>query len=344
MSTKFLVSIIIPAYNAERTLAYTIRSALAQTWPYKEIIVVDDGSTDCTGEIARGFESAGVLVLSKTNGGQAAAINHAMSRARGDYIQELDADDILAPDKIERQLNLLRLGDSWRVVLSSAWALFYHRVRTATFVDNALCADLSPADWLVRKLTYSVYMQPATWLISRQLAETAGPWDANLHYDQDGEYFSRVLVASEGTRFVSGTGVYYRANNVNSVSYIGSSNRKKESLLRSMKLQIQYLQSLEQSERVRRACLAYLQAWYLVFYPERPDLVAELELLAAAAHGRIEPPSLGRKYAWMISLLGWNTARRMQVHLPRMKLDFLRGCDRVMLVFENLGSFRNGVA
>ena len=68
---------------------------------------------------------------------------------------------------------------------------------------------------------------------------------------------------------------------MNSVSYIGSSNRKKESLLRSMKLQIQYLQSLEQSDRVRRACLAYLQAWYLAFYPERPDLVAELELLAA---------------------------------------------------------------
>ena len=54
-------------------------------------------------------------------------------------------------------------------------------------------------------------MQPASWLTSRELAEAAGPWDTRLHLDQDGEYFCRVLLASEGTRFVPGTGIYYRA-------------------------------------------------------------------------------------------------------------------------------------
>src|SRR5277367_2921044 len=96
-----LVSIVIPAYNAEKWIADTLRSAIAQTWPYKEIIVVDDGSTDRTVEVARRFASKQVVVVSKENHGAAAARNDALRLSQGDYIQWLDADDILAPDKIE---------------------------------------------------------------------------------------------------------------------------------------------------------------------------------------------------------------------------------------------------
>ena len=105
---KPLVSIIIPAYNAEEWIDQTIQSAIAQTWPRKEIIVVDDGSTDRTAEIARRFASKEVLVVSTENQGLSAAVNHAFRLSQGDYIQELDADDLLAPDKIERQLAALR--------------------------------------------------------------------------------------------------------------------------------------------------------------------------------------------------------------------------------------------
>ena len=81
---KPLVSILIPAYNAEEFIADTIRSAIAQTWPRKEIIVVDDGSTDRTAEIARKFTSKDVAVVSKENQGAAATRNHAFSpQSRG---------------------------------------------------------------------------------------------------------------------------------------------------------------------------------------------------------------------------------------------------------------------
>lgn len=99
-----LVSILIPAYNAEEWIADTIRSAVAQTWPRKEIIVVDDGSTDQTAAIARQFEPHGVRVVSKKNQGAAAARNTAYSLSKGDYIQWLDADDLLAQDKIALQM------------------------------------------------------------------------------------------------------------------------------------------------------------------------------------------------------------------------------------------------
>ena len=99
-----LVSILIPAFNAQEWIADSIRSAIAQTWESKEIIVVDDGSTDKTLRIARQFESECVRVVTQRQQGAAAARNKAFSLSRGDYIQWLDADDLLAPDKVAWQM------------------------------------------------------------------------------------------------------------------------------------------------------------------------------------------------------------------------------------------------
>lgn len=170
-----LVSILIPAHNAEKWITESIRSAIAQTWPYKEIIVVDDGSTDRTAEVARRFASKEVAVVSTENQGAAAARNHALQFSQGDYIQWLDADDILAPDKIQRQLAALRKIDSKRILLSSAWAYFNYRTERARFVTTSLWQDLSPVEWLVRKMGEGLYMQTATWLTSRELTQATVP-------------------------------------------------------------------------------------------------------------------------------------------------------------------------
>src|SRR5947209_18849520 len=159
---KPLVSILIPAYNAEAWVAETIRSALAQTWPRKEIIVVDDGSNDRTAEVARQFTSKEVFVVSTKNQGAAAARNHAFQLSQGDYIQWLDADDLLAPDKIERQLAALREFENRRILLSSSWAYFNYRIHRACFVPTSLWQDLSPVEWLLRKMGENLHMQTAT--------------------------------------------------------------------------------------------------------------------------------------------------------------------------------------
>jgi len=330
---KPLVSILIAAYNADDTVAQTLQSAITQTWQRKEIIVVDDGSRDRTAEVVRGFR--GVTLVSTENQGLSAAQNHAFQLSQGDYIQYLDADDLLAPDKIERQLTTLREADSKRLLLSSPWARFYYRTRNAHFVHNSLCQDLSPVEWLLRKMGENLHMQNATWLVSRELAKAAGPWDERLHYDQDGEYFCRVLLASEGTRFVPGTGIYYRASGWNRISLVGNSNKKKDSLLRSMKLHIQYLRSLEDSERVRKACLAYMQTWYENFYPERPDIVGELQGLAAQFQGRLEVPRLRWKYAWLQKMVRYQTAKRAQTYFPQVKGALIRFFDKALYRLES---------
>ncbi len=329
-----LVSILIPAYNAEKTIEYTIRSALAQTWPNKEIIVINDGSTDRTLSIAQRFASKNTVVVSSENQGQSAAVNLGYRIAQGAYIQELDSDDLMAPAKIERQLRALRPDDSKRIVLSSPWAQFYYRTHNARFVRDSLWADLSPAEWLLRKMSQNLYMQNATWLVSRELAEAAGPWDERLYYDQDGEYFARVLLASVGTRFVPETGIYYRASTTNRVSYIGNSNRKKDALFLSMKLQIQYLRSLEDSPRVRDACLTYIRNWYLSFYPERPEIIAELQQIAADLQGSLSEPSLRWKFAWIRPVFGWKMAKWAQVALPSFKSSCIRRYDKTLFDFN----------
>src|SRR5262252_8996544 len=95
-----LVSILIPSFNAERWIRQTLESAVNQDYSHKEVILVDDGSTDRTLEIARTFESRVVRVIAQSNSGAPAARNRALAHAQGEYIQWLDADDLLAPSKI----------------------------------------------------------------------------------------------------------------------------------------------------------------------------------------------------------------------------------------------------
>lgn len=338
---KPLVSILIPAYNAENWVEEAIQSALAQTWPRKEIIVVDDGSSDRTAMVARQFASKQVLVVSKENQGAAAARNHALRLSQGDYIQWLDADDILAPDKVEAQIAFSHEAESKRILLSSSWASFNYRLRQAKFTPTPLWQDFSPVEWLLRKMSQNLHMQTATWLTSRELCDAAGPWDTRLLSDDDGEYFCRVLLASGGTRFVPEAKVFWRNTPSGRLSYVGASDKKKDALLLSMKLHISYLRSLEDSDRTRRACLTYMQNWLDNFYPERPDLVGELQKMATGLDGRLEAPRLRWKYAWMRPIFGWRAAKWAQAVLPQFKASLVRQWDKTMYQMESRTAFRS---
>ncbi|HWF90735.1 MAG TPA: glycosyltransferase [Terriglobales bacterium] len=332
---KSLVSILVPAYNAEHWIADTLRSAVTQSWPHKEIIVVDDGSTDRTLVVARQFESASVRVVSQENQGAAAARNKALSLSQGDYIQWLDADDLLATDKIARQMERSDDDRESRALLSSAFGLFMYRYYRTEFIPTPLWCDLSPVEWLTRKMGQNLYMQTSTWLASRALIEAAGPWNTKLLGDDDGEYFCRVLLQSTEVRFVPEARVYYRMSGSGSLSYIGRSDRKMEAQWHSMRLHIEYLRSLEDSERTRAACVRFLQNWLGNFYPQRPDIVKQAEHLAEELGGRLHMPRLSWKYAWMETLFGWSLAHRMQVLLPAARWSLTRHWDRTLFRVES---------
>src|ERR1700759_4794123 len=99
------VTIGIPTFNREIWIADAIESALGQTWPNKEVIVVDDGSTDRTAEICAGYKGRIIYERQDHSGVISTARNHILRLATGDWIQYLDDDDYLLPNKLEVQLN-----------------------------------------------------------------------------------------------------------------------------------------------------------------------------------------------------------------------------------------------
>ena len=327
---KPLVSILIPAYNAEQWLGDTLRSALGQTWDRKQIIVVNDGSKDGTERVAQEFKSSGVMVYTQKNQGAAAARNKAFSLCDGDYIQWLDADDLLNPEKVSRQLQLAQELNNKRILISGEWARFIYRPNSARFIPSSLWCDLSPTEWMIRKMEQNIYMQTATWLVSRELTEAAGPWDTCLLADDDGEYFSRVLLASEGVRFVPIAKVFYRDSGPSSLSYIGQSDRQLESQWLSMQMHIRYLRSRDDGERARAACIQYLQDWSGGFYPQRMDLFKEVTAMASRLGGTVTTPRLSWKYAWIRATFGWSAARRTQLRLSLLRWSAIRAWDRAL--------------
>jgi hypothetical protein len=248
----------------------------------------------------------------------------------------------LAPDKIAHQMAAAKRCPSSRTVFTSAFGTFIHRYYRAKFTPNELWRDLSPAEWLRIKLNGNVYMQTGTWLMARELTQAAGPWDDRLLGDDDGEYFCRVLLKADRVCFVREAKVYYRRpHHSQSLSYVGTSDRKREAQWTSMKLHIDYLRSLEDSDRTRAACLPYLQSWVVLFYPERLDIFHRAQEMARVLGGQIVPPTLSWKYSWIEKIFGWYVAKRALLLLQGVKWSVVRSWDGALYKIDQRFPGRN---
>ncbi len=329
-----LVSILIPAFNSREWIAKTIESALAQTWPHSEIVVVDDGSTDETLAIAQRYASERVLVLSQSNQGAAVARNTALTACQGDYIQWLDADDLLAPDKIEKQVNAASEIDNRRVLLSAAWAHFNYRITSAKFVATPLWADHGPLDWLLLQLGHNLHMQTATWLVTRELTTAAGPWDADLTTGDDGEYFSRVILASDMIKFVPTSKVFYRMVGTGRLSHVIGAPHKAHAQLLALERYFQHLRRREDSPRVRAACVKYLEACTADF-DDSAETIGRLMDLARSCGLELGIPPVPAKYVVIDWLLGRRSARRIQWGYNSVKSALARSWDLAIYRLES---------
>jgi glycosyltransferase involved in cell wall biosynthesis len=305
-----LVSIVIPAFNAAPWIGKTIESALAQTWPHIEVFVVNDGSTDDTMSIARQYESERLRVITQSNAGASAARNTGLSAATGDYIQFLDADDLLATDKIERQMNLAStIGSDF--ALCANWSRFTSSTGDADFTPQPLCADMAPVDWVVKKFEHNAMMHPAAWLISRPLATQVGPWDESLSLDDDGEYFTRIVLASQGVRHCREATSFYRSQLLGSLS--GTKSEKAwDSAYRSLAQSAQRLHLVENSPRTRHACATAFQRYIYDTYPRAPQCRRLATTQVEALGGSNVAPEGGPKFQRVRRLLGWRLAKRLQ--------------------------------
>ena len=321
-----LVSILIPAYNAERWLASTIRSALAQTWTSTEVIVVDDGSRDATLAVARSFESPTVKVVSQPNMGAPAARNAALELAQGSYLQWLDADDLLHPDKVKAQMRVAHEVSDRQTLFSCPFGVFYFRSERAVFTPTTLWRDLTPIDYFLTRFLDNTCFQTDAWLVSRELTDAAGPWTDSHSPDDDGEYFCRVAMHSTRVKFVPDASTYYRVGNLGSLNN-SRSYRAMKALFESKAKCIRYLLAMEDSPRTREAALRLLQDWFPHFYPEHQDIVERAHALASKLGGTLAKPTLKWKYRPIEWMFGYEPAMRASYHLPRLRMQAERKWD-----------------
>lgn len=307
--TLSLVSIIIPCYNAEAWVAQTLESALAQTWPHREIILVNDGSRDGSLAVARRFQSRDVQVVDQPNRGASAARNHGLRLARGDFIQFLDADDLLAPDKLALQMAVLAEAGP-DVLVSGLWGRFSRDPEQADFVPQAVAAARSGVEFLQLHYETGSMMQPGAWLASRALLDRAGPWDETLSLNDDGEYFARVMLTAKHLVHVPSARCFYRSGLHTSLSR-RSDPKALLSLFRSVELTVAHLLKADNSPRTQAACAdAWMRAAFEI-YPALPAEARTAEQNARILGGPRRPMPGSGRFQLAARFLGWRLARRL---------------------------------
>jgi glycosyltransferase involved in cell wall biosynthesis len=309
--TKPLASVLIPCFNAEAFIGETLEHVFRQTWPNIEVVVIDDGSSDrSAAEVAR-FSRSNLIFIARANAGAAAARNGALRRCSGAFIQFLDADDLIAPSKIELQMG--RLIERPTCVATSEWTRFHGRPEDAAFSPDDGWQDLDPLDWLALSRKDGLGMMfPAMWLVPRPVVDAAGPWVEDLSLADDTEYYTRVVLASERVLFCPGARCYYRSGVAGSLSGRKSSAAW-ASQFKVTELCQSYVLAREDSERMRRTFALTWQHHAHACYPYDRDLAETALARACALHSVRIRPDGGAVFRALSKLLGWRLARRLQV-------------------------------
>lgn len=207
-----LVSVVIPCFNARAWIAQTLRSVLGQAEVPLEVIVVDDGSNDGSAELVAG-QFPGVRLYTSAHRGASAARNEGTRRAQGEYLQYLDADDLLLPRKIAVQLKALeRSGGD---VAYSDWARLREEAGGQAQVEPVRSTVLKDPEIA---LFTDGWRPPLAYLFRRSIVDKTGGWNESLPVIQDARFV--LDCALQGGRFVYAPGVYgyYRVHGTQSLS------------------------------------------------------------------------------------------------------------------------------
>jgi glycosyltransferase involved in cell wall biosynthesis len=310
-----LVSIIIPAYNAGDFISETINSVLNQEHKNFELLIVNDGSTDNTEEVIERFlVDKRIKYISQENRGCSAAKSLGMQRANGEFIQYLDADDLLSSDKIKEQVEAL---DNHRGNIAVC--------RTKAFFDSIKDADSQEidSDFLysttdTMQFILNLYglngkngmIQPNAFLISKELSEKIGPWNTSISPspDEDGEYFCRAILAAEAVCFTKSGINYYRKrrNSANNLSRQLSYDYARGAL-KSLILITAHILARENTDRTRRLMAMHF-ANFMYLHSYFKDLSDQaLNEIYSLGINKI-PLTGGGKFRKLTSLIGFKNA------------------------------------
>jgi glycosyltransferase involved in cell wall biosynthesis len=316
------VSIIIPVYNNATQLHHTINSALNQTYPNIEIIVIDDGSTDESFVIAKKFENINVKIFSQENAGAGVARNKGLSVSTGKYIQFLDAGDLISSNKIEEQVKSLNGRDDILAVCGYIKFKDYDKIADHKYNDQShfIYSTNDTLEFLVNLwggFGDLNFIQTNSWLVPKKLITTAGKWRNYRCPDDDGEFFSRVILASEGIVYVPSVYNYYNISSIETTHLSNNqTNKYLQNILLTIDLKYQYVLAKGNHPNLSNAIASQYYRFAVDVYPFN-------KLLYKLAYKKfkrfnVSPPDLilGGKIIQIIkALFGWRVARTIKYYL-----------------------------
>lgn len=277
---KPLVSIIIPAYNMEAYLKDAIESALAQTWPNCEIIVVNDGSKDKTEEIAKSFESRGVILINQENKGLAGARNTGIKNARGNYIALLDADDLFLPEKIEKQVEYLEGHSGCGVSYCGLYHFYEDRPKDLLSLDY----NFYSGEMAKNNILYKNFINPLSVVIRKESTDKIGLFNEDFKRTEDWEYWVRLMFGGISFEYLDEPLAKYRMRPSTSLSY----NAKDEVHRKALQYKV-FKDLYERSSR--EEVLKYRLPLVLSFHRLKL-LIAKMENVS---------PGINKLHRWIIS-------------------------------------------
>lgn len=272
-----VVSIIIPAFNAEKHIIECVDSAFNQTYNNIEIIVVNDGSTDNTQLLLDKIDDSRLRVIYQLNSGASCAKNTGLSHAHGRYIQYLDSDDILSYDKIENQINALK-GKSNLIAVCKTLVFNKEITQIESEIDTEIIKNqISSLQFyknLIGQKGRFAMVQPNAYLIPVEVIKKAGPWSIDFYPcpDEDGEYFSRILLCADAVVFTDGINYYRKDQNEHTLSRTFSLTRVKNQL-KSTERKCLNLIAVENNHGTKELLLFNISQVIYQFGSEYPELI-----------------------------------------------------------------------
>ena len=191
-----LVSVVIPVFNGEGFLREAVESVLAQKYSPLEIIMVDDGSTDGTADVARSLPET-VRYLHQTNQGPAAARNRGIERAQGSLIAFADADDLWPEDKLALQLPYLMRDPAAEIVMGRIQQVLLSETGAENFAEPAYSVNLGSA------------------IIRKSVFERVGLFDETMRYSEDVDWFMRAREGGAAIVTIDAVTLLYRQHDQN---------------------------------------------------------------------------------------------------------------------------------
>lgn len=307
-----LVSIIVPVHNAASTVMECVKSLVNQSYQKTEIILCNDRSTDNSYDsIKHLLSDPRIAWISSDRPGACAARNTGFRHCSGDYIQFLDADDLMARNKLELQVHQIEsCSNPSQTVSFSALVQFRDGSPPESgerWHEKDVAFD-KPLQLLCKILSSDQYIQTGQWLLSRRLAQQTGPWDESLVADQDGEYFARILQQAHTVLSCPEAVAYYRKAVAGQISSRKHASHF-QSRLRAFETKLQMIRETTEPKILRAIVTKQCQWIATLSYPRSVTCSRQAIRMLEQYKCEFHPSFPTARLALIAKLFGWRFAR-----------------------------------